>query len=302
MGEVNRIFTETYFGIINLLEGTYTLRIINNFIELSVKIAPYFLISILINIMLLQYLKGKKINFNSKSEVVSIFTGAFIGLVSPLPTYAAIPIGVSFISAGVPFSAIMAFILSSPLMNPSVFFLTATELGMEMAVARTAAAFLIALTGAFITMKISESIYVPKAIIPFNIRTRSLGMEIYRNSLFMGKTFSIAILLSAAVKSLVPPSVVSSMLGGNAASGTLIGIGMGIPFYTCGGAAVPFMETLRELGMSKGAMLAFFIAGPATKLETLYAYKTSLGSKVLIFYLVLTLLFSYCAGLIYSVL
>jgi uncharacterized membrane protein YraQ (UPF0718 family) len=128
MGEINRIFTETYFGIINLLEGTYTLRIINNFIELSVKIAPYFLISILINIMLLQYLKGRKINFNSKSEVVSIFTGAFIGLVSPLPTYAAIPIGVSFISAGVPFSAIMAFILSSPLMNPSVFFLTAAEL------------------------------------------------------------------------------------------------------------------------------------------------------------------------------
>jgi hypothetical protein len=298
-----RISIETYFQIRSLLQGTYTLRIIDNFFELLFKIAPYLLISLVINIIVIQLFKGKKINFSSKNQVISIISAALIGLASPLPTYAAIPIGISLISAGIPFSVIMAFILASPLMNPSIFFLTATQLGMEMAVARTITAFLIAITGGFLTMKISRSIYTQNTTVkPYEYKNRSIGKEIYRNSLYIVKTFSIAIFLSAAVKSLIPQNLVTSMLGGNAASGTLIAMGMGIPFYTCGGAAIPFMDTLQELGMNKGAMLAFFIAGPATKLETLYAYKTSLGFKVLFFYLALTLLFSYSAGLIYSVL
>lgn len=294
---------ETYFRIRSILEGTYTLRIIDNFFDLFFKIAPYLLISIVINVVAIRYFRGKKINLTSKSRIISIFVGALIGLVSPLPTYAAIPIGVSLIVAGAPFSAIMAFILSSPLMNPSIFFLTAAEMGIEMAVVRSLAAFLIAVTGGFISMKVLKSINVQNTINkPYKSKNRSIGTEFYRNSLYVLKTFSVAILLSAAVKSLIPPSAVTAMLGGNASTGTLAAIGLGIPFYTCGGAAILFMETLYELGMSKGAILAFFIAGPATKMETLYAYKTSLGSKVLIFYLVLTLSFSYLAGLIYSVL
>lgn len=294
---------ETYFRIRSFLEGTYTLRIIDNFFELFISIAPYLLISIAINVLAIRYFKEKKINLTSKSKVISIFIGAFIGLVSPLPTYAAIPIGVSLIAAGVPFSAILAFILSSPLMNPSIFFLTATQMGIEMAIVRSLAALLIAITGGFVSMKILKSINVQNTITkPYESKNRSIGTELYRNSLYVVKTFSVAILLSAAVKSLIPSSAVTSMLGGNASTGTLAAIGLGIPFYTCGGAAIPFMETLYELGMSKGAILAFFIAGPATKMETLYAYKTSLGSKVLIFYLVLTLSFSYMSGLIYSLL
>jgi uncharacterized membrane protein YraQ (UPF0718 family) len=124
--------------------------------------------------------------------------------------------------------------------------------------------------------------------------------DIYGNTKYMLKYFSIAILLSAAVRALVPPEMITRLLAGNAKVSTLIAIGMGVPFYTCGGSAIPFIETLMELGMSKGAVLAFFLAGPATKLETLYAYKTLLGIRVLIFYLALTLLFSYIAGVLYS--
>lgn len=294
---------ENYFKLRGFFEGTYTLRIFDNFFELFFKIAPYLIISIAINVAAIRYFRGKKFTLTSKSRIISIFIGAFIGLISPLPTYAAIPIGVSLAAAGVPFSAIMSFILSSPLMNPSVFFLTAAELGIEMAIARTLTAFLIAVTGGLISMKIFRLINIQNAIKkPYENKTRSIRNEIYRNSLYVAKTFSFAILISAAVKSLIPQSTITTMLGSNATTGTLVAIGLGIPFYTCGGAAIPFMETLYELGMSKGAILAFFIAGPATKLETLYAYKTSLGGKVLTFYLILTLLFSYIAGLIYSLL
>ena len=273
-----------------------------DFFDLFFKIGPYLLISIALNIAVLRYFRGKRFLFSSKSEIISIVLAALIGLVSPLPTYAAIPIGLSLIPAGIPFSAVMAFVISSPLINPSVFFLTATQLGMEMALARTFTAFLLGIIGGVCVMTIFKSIYTPGAAIPVNQSSpqRTLLMDIYHNTKYVAKYFSIAILLSAAVKALVPPQAIASLLGSNAKTSTLIAIGMGVPFYSCGGAAIPFIETLMELGMSKGATLAFFIAGPATKLETLYAFKSLLGAKVLIFYLSLTFVFSYTAGLVYS--
>jgi uncharacterized membrane protein YraQ (UPF0718 family) len=50
--------------------------------------------------------------------------------------------------------------------------------------------------------------------------------------------------------------------------------------------------------MNKGAVLAFFIAGPATKLETLYIFKSTMGIKVFIYYLVLTVSGAYLAGML----
>jgi uncharacterized protein len=205
-------------------------------------------------------------------------------------------------ATGIPFSAVIAFILSSPLMNPTIFFLTATQISMEMAIARTVTAFLLAFIGGLLTVRLFKHIYHADGSTLFIKQSpeKSLWSDVYGNSKYIAKYFSIAILLSAAVKALVPPEMITRLLSGNAKISTLIAIGMGVPFYTCGGSAIPFVETLMALGMSKGATLAFFIAGPATKLETLYAYKSLLGIKVLVFYLTLTFVYSYIVGLLYS--
>jgi uncharacterized protein len=293
---------EIYYHIMNWLEGTYTLRIAQYFVELFLKIAPYLLVAIALNVAASRYIRGKKIHFSPRSEYVAILSAAAIGLVSPLPTYAAIPIGLSLLTTGIPFSAIMAFVISSPLMNPTIFFLTTTQIGWEMAVARTASAFLFAVIGGLLTAKVFRNLHKPNSNIETEQRSpqRSLKSEILGNTKYMLKYFSIALLLSAAVKALVPPDALRGMLGGNVKASTLIAIALGVPFYTCGGSAIPIVQTLMEMGMSKGAMLAFFLAGPATKLETLYAYKNMLGTRALMFFLVLTLVFSYAAGLLYA--
>jgi uncharacterized protein len=294
--------TEIYYHIRSWLEGTYTLRILENFFDLLIKIGPYLLISIGISVATTRFLRGRRLLFSSTNEELSIVSAACVGLVSPLPTYAAIPIALSLMPTGVPFSAVVAFVIASPLMNPSVFFLTATELGMEMAIARTATAFILGTAGGLLVMTIFRSLGRTSATAPDSPHRpeRTLLMDIWKTFLYTAKYFSIAILLSAAVKALVPPQAIADLLGSHATTGTLLAIGLGVPFYSCGGAAIPFMETLMGLGMSKGATLAFCIAGPATKLETLYAFKALLGVKVLLFYLVLTFAFACLVGFIYS--
>jgi uncharacterized protein len=293
---------EWFFQIRNSLEGTYTLRILENFFELFFKVGPYLLISIALNVAAARYFQYRRIRFFSTSELFSIFMGTLLGLVSPLPTYAAIPIGVSLLAAGIPFSAIIAFVIASPLMNPSIFFLTVTQLGWEMALARTLAASILGLLGGVCVMKFFKQLdqyALTHTLAPIR-RTKTLSQEIKGTVLYTVKYFSFAIFLSAAVKALVPADAISMLLGADAKISTLAAICLGVPFYTCGGAAIPLIETLHEMGMGKGAMLAFFLAGPATKLETLYAFKNMLGTRVLVFYLVLTFVFSYIAGVIYS--
>jgi uncharacterized protein len=293
---------QLYYHICYLLEGTYTLRILDNAWDLLAKIGPYLLLSICISVAVTRLFRKMPLRFSSRNEILSILSAALVGLVSPLPTYAAIPVSLSLTASGIPFSAVIAFVISSPLMNPSIFFLTATELGMEMAVVRTLAAFVVGATGGFLVMTVLRSLsrstdMLPK---PPPESERSLLMDFWRTTRYTAKVFSVAIVLSAAVKALVPPQAVADLLGAHAHMGTLIAIGLGVPFYSCGGAAIPFVETLQELGMSKGAVLAFFIVGPATKLETLYAFKALLGIRVLIFYLVLTIGFSFLAGIVYT--
>jgi hypothetical protein len=173
---------------------------------------------------------------------------------------------------------------------------------MEMAVARTVSAFILAVVGGLLTSTLFTRMYEEQpAGAQLRQRTeKTLLQDVVGNTKYIAKYFSIALLISSAVRALIPPETIAALLGSNGKFSTLIAIGMGVPFYTCGGSAIPFMETLMDLGMKKGPMLAFFIAGPATKLETLYAYKSQLGTKVLIFYLALTLIFSYFASMLYS--
>jgi len=291
--------SDLYFYMMNLLQGTYTLRILQAFFDLIIKIAPYLVVSIFIEVGLLQIVNKRSIFFNIKNKFVIIIVGSLMGMVSPLPTYAAIPIGLSLIPLGLPIGAVMAFIISSPLINPSVFFLTITQLGEQIALARVAAAFFISVGGGFISEVLLKRFILPPQIGGRPKNQRPFWYEFWRSVLFFGKYFTISIFISAVIKALLSPQFITQILGQHIQRSLLIAIALGVPFYSCGGAAIPFVEVLNDMGMNKGAVLAFFIAGPATKLETMYVFKSLMGIKTFIFYLVLTLVGAYLSGLIF---
>ncbi len=290
--------SDFYFHLLDLLQGTYTLRIVMTFFELLIIIAPYLVISMLVHVTLMQFVQKRGIRISTRNKLLTTVFGSLLGIVSPLPTYAALPIGISFIPLGVPVSAVMAFAIASPLMNPAVFFLTMTQLGADVAIARLVAAIGISICGGMIVGFTMKSIQTPLNINPKVKIKRSFFNEFKRTFSFLSKRFLFALFLSAVVKALISPEWIARILGQHVQHSLLIAIGLGVPFYSCGGAAIPFIEVLSEMGMNKGAVLAFFIAGPATKLETLYIYKSMLGIKIFFFYLILTVVGAFICGLI----
>ncbi|MBN1479215.1 hypothetical protein EH223_16100 [candidate division KSB1 bacterium] len=285
------------FMMRDALAGTYTLRIFDNFLVLTWNIAPYFFIAILIQVLLRRFVQTKKMSFSVKSESLAIVTAALLGVLSPLPTYAAIPVALSFMQTGLTFSAVLAFAIASPLINPSVFFLTATQLGLTVALIRLFASITIAIAGGFLIKWIKIDTTTKDKIVPLE-QNRPFLIDFYRTSLYLGKYFLVALFLSAAVKALISEEFISRLLGGQVGMSLLVAIALGVPFYTCGGAALPLIDVLMEKGMSTASAIAFFIAGPATKLETIYTYKSLLGTKILLFYLILTGLGAYLVGVL----
>ncbi len=297
---LNIQLSDLYRSVLDMLQGTYTLRIIESFIEIYINILPYLIISIIIQVTLSHFIQKGKLNLVIKNKILAIVAGSLLGMLSPLPTFAAIPVGIALIPLGLPIGAVMAFIIASPLINPSVLFLTGTQLGSEIAIARLIAAFAISVAGGLFFGFVLKSLNPKLEKIRKAHSQRPFHIELWRSTLFFGKYFTIAILISAVVKAMVSPEFVTRIMGQHVQRSLLIAITLGVPFYSCGGAAIPFVEVLRDMGMNKGAVLAFFIAGPATKLETMYMFKSLLGIKYFLIYLLLTLSGAYVSGFFYA--
>ncbi|MCF7886463.1 MAG: permease [Candidatus Marinimicrobia bacterium] len=282
--------TELYYTISELLEGTYTARILTNFSELFVTVFPYLILSILINTLIRKYFTKLHYFKTAKGELGLILIAGLVGIISPLPTYLAVPISLTLLGSGLPFSVIATFIISSPLINPGIFILTWSQLGIFLALSRVLSAFILGVLAGFLVKYFNKfNIKQTHRATSSQIENRSFLKELKSSLLFIGKYFVIALLIASAVKSFLPYELVNQIFTKFSNLSLIIAIILGVPFYSCGGAAIPLIKVLQEMGLNNGAILAFFIAGPATKLQTLYVYKTSLGIKLFLYYLGYTL-------------
>ena len=108
----------------------------------------------------------------------------------------------------------------------------------------------------------------------------------------------LGILLAALFTIHVPQDAFAELFGKNNGFGVLLSATLGVPLYLCGGGTIPILITWLASGMSIGAAVAFMLSGPATKLTNITAFKSILGIKHFIYYLVSVMLFSAIAGLI----
>jgi len=261
--------------------------------------------------------KSQIVRFFQRTGRCSIFGAALLGIICPVGTCVVIPLIVGLSAVGVPGPPLVAFLVSSPLMNPILFSLTAGAFGYEMALARAIAALVLGVTAGLLAELLISRKYLSQFICNggsfvgvmdfaevlgagFACRVGEFFKQLYRITRFAGKFFLLAIIIAAAVKELVPASWIIRTLGAGRSLSVLVAVAAGVPLYACGGGTIPVMHVLQELGMDKGAVLAFFISGPATKLSTLLALKAAVRKGVFLSYLGITLLGAFVFGVLYS--
>ena len=293
-------FDSLLYTLRDQYSGSYTRRVLEEAVVLLVNLWPYIVAGILITTLIKMYLSKEKVAtlFNRRKNV-SILLAALVGIVAPLGSYVVIPLSASLFLLGTPLPVLMALLVSSPLIDPNLFILTAGAFGYELALVRLASSFFLGLIAGYLTLWLMKLAVIKEdnilkdeagrtASIP---RENPEGKAIARflkslsgMTLYICKYFFLAIILAALIKILTPPNLMIKLFNGSNFLSVLFSTAAGIPFYTCGGAAIPVVLELAEMGLSKGAVLAFFIAGPVTKFSNLVLLYAAYNFRIFILY------------------
>ncbi|OFY48409.1 MAG: hypothetical protein A2Y87_01690, partial [Bacteroidetes bacterium RBG_13_46_8] len=298
--------------------GSYTKRVIAEAIALLADLWPYLVAGILITTLVKMYLsKGKVAAFFNRKKNVSILLAAAIGVVAPLGSYVVIPLSASLFLLGTPLPVLMALLVASPLIDPNLFILTAGAFGYELALARLAAAFLLGLAAGYLTQWLIKRAVIREDNIlkEGTERTASIAntspesktfagffKSLHGMTLYICKYFFLAVIVAALIKILTPPSLMIKLFNGNSFLSVLFSTAAGIPFYTCGGAAIPVVRELADLGLSQGAALAFFIAGPVTKFSNLVLMYAAYNFRIFMVYILTGISGALLFGWVYNIL
>ncbi len=102
--------------------------------------------------------------------------------------------------------------------------------------------------------------------------------------MFIGKFIAIAVIAQALIVRFLPQDWVSAVVGAKNSYSVVISAGIGIPAYINSISAVPLLKGLMDLGMDKGAVLAFIIAGPVMSVPSILAVMALFKHKILHLY------------------
>lgn len=258
------------------------------------------------------------------SPLLMICLAALAGAVSPFCSCGVIPLIAALLAMGVPLSAVMAFWLASPIMDPSMFVLTAGVLGTEFAIAKTMAAIGLGLFGGLTVHMMSRGgalmdplregignggcggakIRAPKPVVwrfwQDIDRRKKFGKTALTTTLFLAKWLALAFILESLMLAWILADTVTAALGGDGLLPIVTATLVGVPAYLNGYAALPLVSGLIDQGMAPGAGMAFLVAGGVTSIPAAMAVWALAKPKVFALYLGLSLTGAFASGLMFQ--
>ncbi|MBT3701804.1 MAG: permease [Alphaproteobacteria bacterium] len=264
----------------------------------------------------------------SGNPTKTIILAALFGALSPFCSCGVVPIIAGLLAAGVPLAPVMAFWIASPIMDPSMFFVTSAVLGIPFAAAKTIAAVVMGLGAGFAMHVFAKSAVFANPLRPMvtmgcGTNTAPLAErtdpEIVwkfwqheeRRAKFVGSTketgwfllrwLTLAFLLESLMVAYLPADFVGSWLGGDNWWSIPLGVFVGIPTYLNGYAAVPTIDALLNLGMMPGAAMSFLIAGSVTSIPAAMAVFALVRLPIFGFYILLGVVGATLSGIAWQV-
>ena len=245
-------------------------------------------------------------------EIRTIFIATLVGGLAPFCSCEVIPFIASMLALGVPLSAVMAFWLSSPLIDPPALLITASALSWDYAIAKTLSALAIGLIGGFGIYFLSKFGMFSHPLKqenkngcrsccgttdPFNQnlelkfwnkteRIHIFKEEFTSNGLFLLKWLSLAYLIEAFMVQYLSAQVIGKFLSGEGFSSIIIGAFAGVPAYLNSYAAPAIVSGLIEQGLSSGGAMAFLVGGAISSIPAMTAVWSLVNRSTFIAYLV----------------
>ncbi len=256
-------------------------------------------------------------------ETRMIFLAALFGGLAPFCSCEVIPFIAGLLALGAPLSAVMAFWLSSPLIDPPTLLITAAALGWPFAIGKAVAAVALGLFGGFMVKAMLTANWFSE---PLKVYTKSgcgcgpdpfsgrpkwrfwteeprrqeFFQQFRENALFLIKWLAMAYVLEALLVTYVPAELIVKLVGGTGILPIGIAALVGMPAYLNSYVAPPLLAGLMEQGMSAGAAMSFMIAGAVSSVPAMAAVWSLVKPRVFATYLGLGVSGAILSGILFQ--
>ncbi|PHR23351.1 MAG: permease [Hoeflea sp.] len=256
-------------------------------------------------------------------ETKMIMMAALFGGLAPFCSCEVIPFIAGLLALGAPLSAVMAFWLSSPLIDPPTLLITAAALGWPFAIGKAVIAVALGLSGGFAIKAAMEAGWFSDPLRavrqsrcgcgadPFSgrpvwrfwseeTRRATFRTELISNGVFLIKWLALAYVLEALLVTYVPADMIAGLVGGEGVVPIGIAALVGMPAYLNSYVAPPLLAGLMEQGMSNGAAMAFMIAGAVSSIPAMAAVWSLVRKPVFAAYLGLGVSGAIVSGILFQ--
>ncbi len=315
------------FSGLAILDQTQTYQSLRFTLQSMIGIAPFFLLAV----AFAGYAKATGFDahiarvFSGKSWV-TIIAASLAGALSPFCSCGVIPLIAAMLASGVPLAPVMAFCISSPIMDPEMFIITASGISLNFAIAKTIAAIGMGLAAGFTVLGFQQIGFLSQPL--KRIQGCSCGQpsfdanakvevfwrfwqkperrdrfmeEIRNNGVFLGKWMLFAFFLESIMIAYIPAEWIASVVGAKSTLAVPLASIVGIPAYMNGYAAIPLISGLMKMGMTSGAALAFITAGAVSSIPAALAVYALVRKPIFVLYIILGLFGSMLAGYIFQI-
>lgn len=236
-------------------------------------------------------------NALGNKKITSLFKSTVSGMLLPICSCGVIPIGISMYYSGAYLGPVLAFMTSTPIINPIAVVLSFGLLGPQITIIYVISGFVVPmivgiLGNVFGKDELCVAMDDDESLIELEEEKRSLTQNILDGlkwsfgelALTISKYVIIGMIVAGFITTAFPTSIIQKYLG-NPGVLSLGSIAiLACVMYVCAVGHIPFIAALVASGASPGVAITFLIAGAATNLPELISMYNVIGKRTVIIY------------------
>lgn len=291
--------------------------------------SPWLVFSFLVAGVLHEFLKPEKIQRTSigSKKVMGVFWTTVSGMFIPICSCGTIPLGISMYFSGAYLGPTLAFMTSTPMINPLAMILAWGLLGKEIAVIYIITGFVAPMIIGVVANRFAgDELHIginpihkkeeeavslemdddedSSSMICLEFEEPSFKEKVWTGIRWSFTELSVTIskytvsgmLIAAFLFTVVPQSFIQNYLG-NPGMVSLLGITVvAALMYVCAVGHIPFIAALVASGAAPGVAITFLMAGAGTNIPELLTIAKTIGKRAMIMYFGMVVLISNMVG------
>ena len=272
--------------------------------------------------MLQIYISKEKIQrvlTTPRQSLNSIF-GALLGAVTPFCSCSTVPILVGLIKSGAPFSGIVSFLLTSPILNPAIIALFLTFFGLKATLIYTISTFIFAVLAGLILDRLGFEKEVKRVSIKggqqdevvweklqgtFGQKNLTAIKYAFKDAFSLFRGVLVFLLIGAGIGAFiyefVPTELLSKFAGANNIWAVPLAALVGIPMYIRTETMIPIAGILIGKGVGYGTMIALIIGGAGASIPEISLLSSIFKKKMLIAFVLCILFVAIATGYVFNI-